>query len=527
MSAPARATPPARLQPVLTTLGALLDAAAAIDRPYLVAPDAGRELTTRALRTAVARLRERLLASVLRPGDRVALVLSNGPNLVASLFAVATAGATAVPLHPRLAPAELAKLIEVAAPALVLSDAAHIGDAAIDEGRHPLAIPGPHLEPENPLLVAAGCRGARPTTHATASPALILFTSGTTGRPKGVPLSHANLLANARQVANAHALAPEDVALCVLPAFHINGLVVTTLAPLLSGGRVVMPSRFEPDRFWPLVESHGATWFSAVPTILSVLLARPAPEPRAVATLRFVRSASAPLPVTVLREFEARFEVPVIESLGMSEAAGQVTSNPLPPAPRKPGSVGLPFGNEVRVVDAAGRSVRAGVVGEVAIRGENVFGGYLGGVAPEALRGGWLLSGDLGYLDGDGYLFLTGRRKELINRAGEKIAPREIEEVLHRVPEVQTACVVGVPDALYGEEVVAFVELRPGRAFDPDGIAAFCRSQLARFKAPKRILRVDDWPRGPNGKIQRRHLVDLYQRLATATTLSCHTRSSP
>jgi acyl-CoA synthetase (AMP-forming)/AMP-acid ligase II len=165
------------------------------------------------------------------------------------------------------------------------------------------------------------------------------------------------------------------------------------------------------------------------------------------------------------------------------------------------------------------------VVGEVAIRGPNVFAGYLGGVAPEALRDGWLLSGDLGYVDADGYLFLTGRRKELINRAGEKIAPREVEEVLHALPEIQTACVVGVPDALYGEEVVAFVELRPGSRFDADAIVAFCRSRLARFKAPKRILRVDDWPRGPNGKIQRRHLVDVYRRLTIDP--SPETRSSP
>jgi sulfoacetate-CoA ligase len=303
------------------------------------------------------------------------------------------------------------------------------------------------------------------------------------------------------------------VALCVLPAFHINGLVVTTLAPLLSGGEVVMPRRFDPERFWPLVAAHGVTWFSAVPTILSLLLSRPAPPAGEARTLRFARSASAPLPVAVLEEFEARFGVPVIESLGMSEAAGQVTSNPLPPALRKPGSVGRAFGNEVRVVDERGRPLPPGALGEVAVRGESVFGGYLGGVAPEALRDGWLLSGDLGYLDRDGYLFLTGRRKELINRAGEKIAPREVEEVLHLRPEIEIACVVGVPDPLYGEEVVAFVELRPGRIFDADAIAAFCRGHLARFKTPKRIFQLHEWPRGPNGKVQRRRLLDVYRSL--------------
>lgn len=505
------------------TLGDLVARAAAVDRPWLVAPDAGRTLSTLYLQHAVGALRRRLLGTVLRPGDRVALVLSNGPNLVTSLLAIASAGATAVPLHPRLAPPELAALLELAAPSLVITDLAHRDGAAVEEARRGIVLPGPAIEPGNPLLVSARPRHlAAPPPREGEPPALVLFTSGTTGRPKGVPLSHANLLANAREVARAHALGPDDVSLCVLPAYHVNGLVVATLAPLLSGGRVIMPRRFEPERFWPLVARHGVTWFSAVPTILSLLLARPPPAEAERATLRFARSASAPLPVAVLRAFEDRFGVPVIESLGMSEAAGQITANPLPPAVRKPGSVGIAYGDEVRVVDEAGRTLPPGAEGEVAVRGETVFAGYLDGAAPEALRDGWLLTGDLGHLDHDGYLFLTGRRKELINRAGEKIAPREVEEVLHRFPDVQTACAVGVPDPLYGEEVVAFVELRPGRPFDPDAIAAFCRAHLARFKAPKRILRVDDWPRGPSGKLQRRLLVDAYRRLTTPTEAGSH-----
>ncbi|MGB8932364.1 MAG: AMP-binding protein [Anaeromyxobacteraceae bacterium] len=491
-------------------------ASVAPDRPFLVAPDAGVTLTRRELASAVESLRAQLRAAGLAPGDRAALLLSNGPNLVVALLAVMSSGASAVPLHPRLAPDELDALVADAAPSLLISDERH-RDVVPAATRERLALlREPRLEPGNPLLAAPVTgHDASQTWRPAASgpPALILFTSGTTGRPKGVPLGQGHLLENARQVSLAHALAPGDVALCVLPIFHVNGLVVTMLAPLLSGGTVVMPCRFEPDRFWALVAAHSVTWFSGVPTVLSALLARPGPSPAVLRALRFARSASAPLPVAVKREFEARFGVPVVESLGMSEAAGQVTSNPLPPAPRKEGSVGVAFGNELRVVDDGARPVATGTVGEVAIRGANVFAGYLGDVAPRSHRDGWFLTGDLGYLDDDGYLFLTGRRKELINRAGEKIAPREVEEVLHRRAEVQTACVVGVPDPLYGEEVVAFVQLRPGHAFDPDALVAFCRLHLARFKAPKRILRVDDWPRAPNGKLQRRFLVDLYNRL--------------
>ena len=276
-----------------------------------------------------------------------------------------------------------------------------------------------------------------------------------------------------------------------------------------------MPRRFEAERFWGWVRDHRTTWFSAVPTILSRLLSRSPPARESIATLRFARSASAALPVPVMEEFEARFGVPVIESLGMSEAAGQVTANPLPPAARKPGSVGIAWGNEVRIVDPAGRSLPPGTTGEVAVRGENVIRGYLDrpDADRESLRDGWLLTGDLGHLDGEGYLYLTGRRKEIINRAGEKISPREVEEVLHRRGEVEVACVVGVPDAVYGEEIVAFVSLRPGRQVPPDALAAHCREHLASFKVPRHVFLVEDFPRGPNGKLQRRGLLDVYRTL--------------
>ena len=496
------------------SIGAVLSAAArrAPEAPWLVAPESGRVLRREEAHAAAARLAARLRAAGVASGDRVAVVLENGPNAVVALLGIMAAGAVAVPLDPRLTSAEMSVVLEETRPALGVTDAAHA--AAAPGGAEGEPCEGLELEPGNPLRLCPPPAAAAPR-RLTPGAALILYTSGTTGRPKGVVLTHRNLLANARQVATAHALGAADVALCVLPVFHINGFVVTTLAPLLSGGSVVMPRRFDVGRFWGWVAAHRATWFSAVPTILSRLLSAPAPRRPDVASLRFARSASAPLPVAVLERFEAMTGVPVVESYGISEAAGQVTSNPLPPAPRKPGSVGLAFGNAVQVVDGALRPLPAGASGEVAVRGESVFSGYLDrpDADRETLRDGWLLTGDLGHLDGDGYLFLTGRRKELINRAGEKISPREVEEALHRCEDVELACVVGVPHPEYGEEVVAFVSLRPGRTATPEALAARCRERLAPFKVPKQIVLVDELPRGPNGKLQRRGLVETFQRM--------------
>jgi acyl-CoA synthetase (AMP-forming)/AMP-acid ligase II len=324
-------------------------------------------------------------------------------------------------------------------------------------------------------------------------------------------------LTNARYVVTAHGLTESDRGLCVLPLFHINGLVVTLLAPLLSAGSVVIPYRFRAENFWQWVHDHGATWFSAVPTIFSLLLSHREPTRDYRALLRFARSASAPLPVAVLEEFEHRFGIPVIETYGISEAACQVTANPLPPLPHKPGSAGIPVGNELRVVDERGTPLHAGERGEVIVRGENVFSGYLDNPEAdrEALQDGWFHTGDLGYLDEDGYLFLTGRKKEVINRSGEKISPREVEEVIHRLPEVETVGVVGVPHQLHGEEVVAFLTLRPNRCLEPERVREYCREYLAGFKVPREILVVDELPKGPSGKIQRRKLVDVYQQLTS------------
>jgi acyl-CoA synthetase (AMP-forming)/AMP-acid ligase II len=428
-----------------------------------------------------------------------------------------SAGGVAVPLNPRLTPDEIGQALQQSS------------------ARFIICHPGQRNEPD---LVYAGFYSANcdivqglqisllvrtATTNVSSvaapvssrSPALILFTSGTTGRPKGVVLSHGNLLANASFVRDAHHLTSDDIALCVLALFHINGLVVTLLTPLLTGMAVVLPERFSAEQFWGWVADHRVTWFSAVPTILSLLLSHSAPDHQQIETVRFARSASAPLPVAILEEFEERFAIPVIETYGISEAACQVTANPLPPLLHKPGSAGIPVGNQLRVVDEQENVLPSGSVGEVVIRGKNVFSSYLDNpdADREALKYGWFHSGDLGFLDEEGYLFLTGRKKELINRAGEKISPREVEEVIHRLPQVEAVGVVGVPHQLYGEEVTAFVTLRPGSDLNVDGIRSFCREHLAGYKTPREVFFIDEFPKGPSGKIQRRRLVDLYTEI--------------
>ncbi len=490
---------------------------------FISSPESGTSLSFGMYRTLVLDLAAALEDRGMRPGARVAVVLANGQNAAVAILGIMAAGAVAVPLNPRLTGEEMSRLLAHSGAGLVLSDHLHLD-------RLPAAMrrADPHIieggEAGNPYHLFR-LDGPSPTPHVAAGdrlpagddPALILYTSGTTGLPKGVVLTHGNLLSNAGYVVNAHRLTGSDTALCVLPLFHINGFVVTLLAPLLSGGGVVIPRRFNVERFWHWIADCGVTWFSAVPTILSLLLSHPKPVGIDTSGLRFARSASAPLPVAVLTEFERRFTIPVIETYGISEAGCQVCANPLPPLPHKPGSAGLAVGNRLKVIDGQGNHLPEGRVGEVVISGENVFGGYLDNPAAdrEALREGWFHTGDLGYLDGDGYLFLTGRKKELINRAGEKIAPREVEEVLHRLPEVETVGVVGVPHHLFGEEVVAFITLRRDQKLDTETVRHFCREHLAHFKVPSEVFFIEELPKGPSGKVQRRRLRDVYHRITT------------
>ena len=337
--------------------------------------------------------------------------------------------------------------------------------------------------------------------------ALLMYTSGTTGRPKGVVHSHSSLLAGGWTPAIAHRLSPDDHGYCVLPIYHINGLCVTVMGTVVSGATLVMAPRFSLRRFWDDVERHEVTWFSVVPTIISHLLhGETVPPPAVRARVRFARSASAPLPVETQRAFEARFAVPIIETMGLTETAAQILSNPLPPGNRKVGSPGIAHGNAAGIRLADGTPAPVGVEGEIVVRGPNVMSRYL--KDPDATQAvftddGWLRTGDLGCRDAAGYFVVTGRKKELIIKGGENIAPREIDEVLYAHADVVEAAAFGVSCQVYGERVEAAVRLRGDSVATARSIGDHCRARLGAFKAPERIHILSSLPKGPSGKIQR------------------------
>jgi acyl-CoA synthetase (AMP-forming)/AMP-acid ligase II len=349
--------------------------------------------------------------------------------------------------------------------------------------------------------------------------ALSMFTSGTTSTPKVVPLTHANLAASIGGICATYRLAPDDATLLVMPLFHGHGLIAGLLSTLATGGAAHMPSggRFSASTFWSEMTSVGATWYTAVPTIHQILLERAAAEyPKAhLPALRFIRSCSAPLTTTLLHQIESTFAAPVIEAYGMTETAHQATSNPLPTVgAHKPSSVGLPTGVEVRILAPDGRTVATRMVGEVCIRGAAVTSGYR--EAPDVNAAtfvdGWFHTGDLGYLDEDGYLFLEGRIKEIINRGGEKISPRHVDVVLLSNPKVEDALSFGVPDEKYGEEIAAAIIIKPGQTTTEQELAQYSRERLSAFEVPKRFYFVTDFPRTAKGAPDRRKLAMVFAR---------------
>ena len=349
--------------------------------------------------------------------------------------------------------------------------------------------------------------------------ALMMYTSGTTGKPKGVVLANRAVVSGGQFVSAAHALGPQDRVLACLPLYHINAQIVTATAPLVHGGSLVLPHRFGVSGFWGLAAQHRCTWINLVPTMISYLVNSPEALSLDLGHIRFCRSASAPLPPSLHRAFEERFNVGIIETMGLTETAAPCFSNPLDAAQRKIGSPGRAYGNEARITDAAGQTLAAGAVGEIMVRGDNVMKGYYKNpeeTARSLTADGWLHTGDLGYLDLDGFIFITGRIKELIIKGGENIAPREIDEVLLRYPDVLDAAATGIPDEHYGQEIMACVVLRQGSEPDETALRTFCLTHLGRFKCPKVIHFVDDLPRGPSGKVQRLKLVEIVKSLADA-----------
>jgi acyl-CoA synthetase (AMP-forming)/AMP-acid ligase II len=470
----------------------------------IILPEHNVHISYGGLRDQVQALAEQLAAAGVGSGDRIGIALPNGLPMIVSFLAASMAG-TAAPLNPAYKEDEFRFYLEdTSAKVLILPP------DGLDEARRAAGDSVPILTIDMDgagtvsLRDVAGKKAYQPPS--IDSVALVLHTSGSTGRPKRVPLAHANLSISAGNVARHYALGPDDVAMCVMPLFHVHGLVASTLATLATGGTIVVPGKFNPLSFWRVAKDHGVTWYSAVPTIHQLLLARVgegASRPAGTERLRFIRSCSAALPPQVMHALEAAFGAPVLEAYGMTEAAHQMASNPLPPSDRKPGSVGHGTDVQISIMDAAGNHLPIGQSGEVVIKGPNVIKGYENN--PEAnaksFVDGWFRTGDQGVLDAQGYLTLVARIKELINRGGEKISPREIDEVLLAHPAVAEAVCFGVPHPTWGEEVAAAVVVKE-RVSDSE-LLAYCKERLADYKRPKQIYITETIPRTATGKIQR------------------------
>jgi acyl-CoA synthetase (AMP-forming)/AMP-acid ligase II len=495
-----------------TTLLGLTDSVPAANTAIIV-PEQNLRISYAALRDNVTALAEALAAAGIGRGDRIGMAMPNGLPCVVSFLASSMVG-TSAPLNPGYKDDEFQFYLQDTNAKVIL-----LPPDGLDEARSAAkakAVPILIVDMDaNGVVHLVGASGRKPLPAPDIDDvALILHTSGSTGRPKRVPLKHKNLSISAHNVARSYALTEQDVSLCVMPLFHVHGLVASTLATLATGGTVVVPGKFNAMNFWQTAEAHGATWYSAVPTIHQLLLARVkagAPKPAGAAKLRFIRSCSASLPPQVLHDLEAAFGAPVLEAYGMTEAAHQMASNPLPEnGPHLPGSVGPGTDVQITIADEKGNHLKPGERGEVCIKGPNVITGYENNPEANATSffDGWFRTGDQGFLDENGYLTLVGRLKELINRGGEKISPREIDEVLLTHPAVAEAVCFGVPHKMWGEEVEAAVTLKE-KVSEAD-LLAFCKERLSDFRRPKQIHITEAIPRTATGKIQRRVVAQAF-----------------
>ena len=476
-------------------------------RTAIILPEVGLRISYDSLRQQVLDMADALAFAGIQRGQRVAMALPNGLPAIVCFLAASIAG-TAAPLNPAYPYEEFVFFLEdTGAHVLLLPPTG--GEvacaAATDRGIPVMRV---EVTPDGVVRLQDAPRD-RPAPGPTPDDvALILHTSGSTGRPKRVPLRQKNLMISAHNIARCYGLRRSDISLCIMPLFHIHGIVASTLAPLSSGGTVVAPTKFNPLNFWRTVREYGVTWYSAVPTMHQMLLARVRKghhQPGDHASLRFIRSASAPLAPEVIHEMEQHFGVPFVEAYGMTEASHQMSSNPLPPRKRKPGSVGCPTGIRISIMDAGGKHLGKEEKGEVVIQGPSIFDGYENNAQANStsFREGWFRTGDQGYLDKDGYLHLTGRIKDLIIRGGENIAPREVDEVLMKHAAVAEAVTFAVPHPTLGEEVAAAVVLHEPHSVHESQLLKFCREKLAEYKCPKKIYIVKSIPLTATGKVRR------------------------
>ncbi|KAK4448245.1 putative peroxisomal-coenzyme a synthetase [Podospora aff. communis PSN243] len=464
----------------------------------------------------IASFQRKLAAIGLGLGSPVSIATVNSYEFIVSFLAAAWQRSIAAPLNPAYKQDEFEFYIEDVKSAIILVPkgayqsespavkAARKFKAAIaecywDAGKKEVALDVKELgqlegKPAQPVLKAV-----------PEDVALVLHTSGTTSRPKVVPLSHRNLTRTMSNIKATYQLTPADRTMLVMPLFHVHGLLCGLLAPLYSGGSLVVPPKFSATDFWRDFTTHKANWYTAVPTIHQILLKNPTPSP--LPQIRFIRSCSSPLSPTVFHALEATYRAPVLEAYAMTEAAHQMTSNPLPPAKRKPGTVGVGQGVEVVILNDAGDPVPRGSEGEICIKGENVTTGYLNNPTANAsafTQSGHFRTGDQGRLDEDGYVVITGRIKELINKGGEKISPIELDNAITRHPAVSEAVSFAIPDEMYGQEVAVAIVLKSGARLESEELKAWVGERLAKFKVPKKVYFTDVMPKTATGKIQRR-----------------------
>ena len=482
---------------------------------YLIAPETGRTLSFGGLRDASLRLAAFLAARGASPGERVALLMPNGFQTCRLFIGVMYGGYCVTPINLLAQPSQLAYVLDHcdAKIVFVAPDQIERLNEAMKEVSRTLDIVV--CDPDAEEFIQGAAANALPPV-APENDALMMYTSGTTGKPKGVVLSHRAVIAGGEYVSQVHELTPADRVMAVLPLYHINAQIVTATAPLVHGGSLVLPRKFSASGYWETVAAQQCTWINVVPTIIAYLLNGETPQQKGldISRVRFCRSASAPLAPAHHRAFEAKFGIGIIETMGLTETAAPCFSNPLDPAQRKIGSPGRAFGNEAKIVDAEGRTLPPGQTGEILVRGDNVMTCYYKNSAETAKSlqaDGWLHTGDLGHMDADGFVFVTGRLKELIIKGGENIAPREIDEALLKHPALLEAAAVGVPDEAYGQEIVACVVTKPGQRCSADELREYCLGTLGQYKTPKEFRFVDDLPKGPSGKVQRLKLLEAFK----------------
>ncbi|GAC1420723.1 MAG: acyl--CoA ligase [Burkholderiaceae bacterium] len=481
---------------------------------YLVAPEPDLTMTFGQLQARCRDLTQYLLDQGLQPGDKVALLMHNGFQTARLFVGVMYGGFCITPLNLLAQASQLEYVLNHSDAKLVFvaSDQVERLNAAMRNIDRDIKVVA--CDVDAPEFLPIHNAPLRLSEIAAEDDALMMYTSGTTGQPKGVVLANRSVVAGGEFVSAAHALTSRDRVLGSLPLYHINAQIVVATAPLIHGGSIVLPHRFAASTFWQAVVDYQCTWINVVPTIIAYLLQGPDPVKAGLdlGRVRFCRSASAPLPPDQHRAFEEKFKIGIIETMGLTETAAPAFTNPLDPSRRKIGSPGQAYGNEAKIIDGSGAAVAPGTTGEILIRGPNVMKGYYKNpqeTAKTLTADGWLHTGDLGHLDADGFVFITGRIKELIIKGGENIAPREIDEALLKHPAVLEAAAVGIPDVNYGQEIMVCIVLKPGHSCTADDLSAFCKVELGPYKTPRVMRFVDELPKGPSGKVQRLKLLDL------------------